>query len=195
MKKLFTASIIILFLATNLSFALADQGVKKPKRFFTVLSYNVLVPADANFKDVYDSAGFYPDVKAGLLVSKTFYLWVGYGLFSMAGEIDIYGIKMEAKSKQAFVSYGAGYCGALSKKLAYRIEAGAVFFKYEEETMGKKISESSYGFKIDCGIRYHFNRFLFSELFAGYMYGSKKLEERTVKIGGAITGIGVGIRF
>lgn len=195
MKKSFTACIVMLFLLTNLSFALTGQEVKKPKRFFTVFSYNVLMPADANFKEVYDSAGFYPNIKAGLRLSQKFYLWTGYGFFSMDGEIDVYGIKMEAKSKQAFVSYGAGYRGNMTKKIAYRIEAGAVSFKYEEETMGKKISESSYGFKVDCGICYDFNRFLFSEIFAGYMYGSKEIEERPVKIGGAMAGIGLGVRF
>lgn len=182
-------------MTASVSFALSDREVKKPKRFFLGVSYNFLVPADENFKKIYGSRNFYPNLKAGFFISQELYLWGGYGFVSGEGEIDIYGTKMEAKSKQSFFSFGAGYCGSLSGKLDYRIEAGGVSFRYEEEAMEKTDSESSSGFKLNLGICWNFSRLFFADLFAGYMYGSKNLGERTVKIGGFTAGLGFGIGF
>jgi hypothetical protein len=195
MKKLLSALIILSFLGTGLSFTLSAKEAKEPKKFFAAASYNNLLPADENFKEIYGSQHFYPTLKAGFFLSQKIYLWGGYGFFSSKGEIDVYGIKMAAKSKQAFISFGAGYRGSLAKKIDYRVETGAVSYKYEEETMGETNSQSSYGFKIDLGICYNFSRIFFGEIFAGYMYGRKELDARTIKIGGKTTGIGLGIRF
>jgi len=194
MKRLFITLIALLFVGTSFTFALPDRVAKKPKKFFLGASINLLLPADGSFKVIYGSQHIFPGIKAGIFFLKDFYLWGGCGFLSGSGKIDIYGTKIEAKTKQRFISFGPGYRGGLTGKIDYRLEAGGVFFKYEEAAMEEKVSASSFGFTANLGMSYNFSRLFFSEIFAAYMAGSKELI-RKVKIGGVTAGIGVGIRF
>ena len=101
---------------------------------------------------------------------------------------------MEAKTKQRFISFGPGYRGRLTGKIDYRLEAGGVSFKYDEDAMEEDVSASSYGFIVNVGLSYNFSKLLYTEIFAAYMSGSKELV-RNVKLGGITAGIGIGIRF
>ena len=194
MKRRFITLIVLVFVGASLTFALPDWDAKKSKKFFFAANFNMLLPADANFKDIYGSQHTFPGIKTGFFFSKGFYFWGGCGFFSGSGEIDVFGTKMEAKTKQRFISFGPGYRGSLTGKIDYRLEAGGVFFKYEEAAMEENVSASSFGFAANLGMSYNFSRLFFSEIFAAYMAGSKELI-RKVKIGGVTAGIGVGIRF
>lgn len=194
MKRRFITLIVLVFVGASLIFALPDRDAKKSKKFFCAANFNILLPADANFKDIYGSQHTFPGIKTGFFFLKGFYFWGGWGFFSGSGEIDVYGTKMEAKTKQRFLSFGPGYRGSLTGKIDYRLEAGGVSFKFEEDTMEEKISASSFGFIVNVGLSYNFNRVVYTEIFAAYMAGSKELV-RKVKLGGVTAGIGIGIRF
>lgn len=194
MRKLLIALIALLYVSALLTFALPNREAKKPGKFFLGASVNMLQPADGNFKEIYGSQRTFPGIKAGFFFSKGFYLWGSCGFFSGSGEIDIYGTKMEAKTKQRFISFGPGYSAALAGRINYHLEAGAVSFTYEEEAMETKVSASSFGVAINLGVSYHFGRFFYADIFTTYMADSTE-QARKIKLGGVTAGIGVGMRF
>jgi len=191
MKKFLIVLIILLLPGVSLSFA---QPNRDTKRFFFAAGINTLATADSNFKDIYGSPHAYPGIRAGFFFYKNFYIWGGCGFLSGHGEIDIYGTKVEAKTNQRLISFGPGYSGSLTGKLNYRIETGGVYFRYEEEAMAEDVSASSYGFTVNFGISYMFNKLFYTEISAGYMTGVAELA-RKIKLGGVTAGIGFGIRF
>lgn len=194
MKRSLTIFILILLVAAGAVSNLSAEPGKAPKIFIKG-SFNLLLPADSDFKDLYGSNMFFPEAKVGFYISKKLYVWGGFGMFSKTASLDVFGTIFDTETKQNFISGGLGYRLQLSKMMDFRIEVGGVRFKYEEEAMEKSVSESAFGFRADLGLTFNFGKNFFAELFAGYMSGSDTVNDFSVKLGGVTSGVGLGVRF
>jgi len=157
------------------------------------ITANYLGPADDGFKEIYGNGLFYPELKLGYKMSKSWFLWARYGFLSANGTTPV--LNREAKSTQHFLSGGPGYMAKISQKLIYTIEAGVFYVKYKEEALGEELSDSAVGFRVDSGLMYRLSQALFVEITLGYLNASDTIEDFPVKLGGFKAGIGLGVSF
>lgn len=186
MKK----GILISFLVLSFIVPISAAG-----GFSVSFTGNYLTPADEGYKDVYGSGKFFPELKLGYKVFNGIYLWTGFGLLSATGET--LELKLEAKSNQNFMSFGVGYNKDFSPKFGSKIEVGAVYISYKEESMETEVTGSAFGFRIDAGFVYNITRTFFTEVVGGYISAGDKVEEydADLKLGGFKAGVGIGVRF
>jgi len=168
-------------------------GAQAGQKFTAALYGHLILPGDTGYTDVYGKSGFLPEIKAGVSLSGSFFLWARYGFFGQKGETPA--LKLEAESSQHVFSLGAGYRGKLGSKLGYEIEAGAVLVRYKEEAMGLSSSGSAFGFRAGAGLTYALAGPVFAAAEAGYLYASDKVEDITIKPGGVLLGLGLGVKF
>ena len=162
-------------------------------RLMVAASASYMSPGDEDFKNFYGKGQFYPELKVGFKVSQRFYLWAGYGWFSAKETTPV--LNLEAKAKQQFLSAGLGYLFKISSKFNYNVEAGLFFVNYKEEALGAEISDSTTGFRLDNGVRFYMNQRLFVEISLAFLTASDVIENRSIKLGGSKTGIGLGVAF
>jgi len=171
-----------------------EPGERNPgARFFAKVQLDYMGANDAGYRDVYGSGYLFPRVKAGFRLARNVYLFSGFGVVSSKGTIP--GAQEDASSSQRFLSFGLSYTGTISKRVGYMFEASAVGISFREETLGVEIKESTMGFDVETGVVFNLGKRLFSEFSAGYLYGSKVLNDRKVLLGGFKTGLGFGVRF
>lgn len=168
-------------------------GVASGENIFFTASANYLIPSDKDFKDIYGSGVFYPEIKAGYDVFEGFYIWAGYGFLSAAGTTTL--LAEEAKSSQNYISFGFGYQGRISERVGYKIETGTSYVTYREEAMGLEVSGSAMGYRLDGGINFDVLKNVFLEINAGYIAASDSVDNLSVKLGGFKAGVGMGVRF
>lgn len=160
---------------------------------------NFLIPASAEFKDIYGSGQFMPELKVGIKISKGLYVWGGVGLLSASGTTPV--LEEEAQSDQLYLSFGAGYEFPLSPKISMKLSAGACSVNYKEESMGIKIDESALGFHIEDELIIKFGKSLFLSISAGYIRAVDQLEATEfmevtkITLGGFKAGLGLGVRL
>lgn len=186
MKQLF--NIILIVLVIGAMSPLAGQG-----KFMISINGDIMLPADGNYKDIYGDTMFFPELNLSLKISNGFYIWGGFGMVSETGETILLGL--EAKSKQNFFSLGGGYNGVLSGNLEFFVDVGAVFVTYSEETMGDKISDDAFGFRVDGILLYRLGGGLLGGVNVGYVYASDTIEDVSIKLGGFKGGLTLAIRF
>ena len=166
-------------------------------KYTVSLTANFLSPADGDYKDVYGSGVFFPELKLGYKISGNFSLWGGLGLLSAEGSTPV--LDEDSKSNQNFISFGAGYNKNLKEKLDFKFELGLAYVNYREEALGEKISDSAFGFKLDAGLLYTISNSFFAVVELSYLCARDTLtfegEEVKIKLGGLKGGIGVGVRF
>lgn len=162
-------------------------------RFMVSASANYMVPGDEDFKNFYGKGQFYPELKAGFKVSGRFYLWAGYGWFSAKETTPV--LNLEAKANQQFLSAGVGYLFKISSKLDYKVEAGLFRVSYKEEALGDEVSDSAVGLRLNNGVTFYMNQGLFVEISLAFLTASDTIEDRSIKLGGFKTGIGLGVTF
>jgi len=188
MKKAFKIGFFLLLVSS-----IVVQARAEDKKIMLTLGGNLLVSSDSGFKDIYGSGNFYPEIKVAYKVYKDFYLWTGYGFLSNTGTIAV--IEEEAKSRQDFLSIGAGYYGKVINGLDYKAEAGLCYVNYKEEAMELEQSGSAIGFRIDGALLYPVYRNIFAGATLGYMHGSDKIDDISIKLGGFKAGIALIFRF
>ncbi|MCP4213229.1 MAG: outer membrane beta-barrel protein [bacterium] len=191
MKKHLIIFILLIFVASG--FAMAENA--KKTTFHLKVGYNALMPADSTFKEIYADKEFFPEVRIGIHLFKSIYVWGGYGTFSDDGQVTFYEFTEDVSAKQTFMSFGLGYQGMFSKSLGYSLEVGGVSFKFEEDGMGENVSETAMGFRGNLGINFNVSKNIFIEAFGGYMSGSKDVGNRSVKLGGMVGGLALGLKF
>jgi hypothetical protein len=162
-------------------------------RFMVAASANFISPGDEEFRNFYGKGQFYPELKAGFKVSGRFYLWTGYGWFSAKGTTPV--LNLEAKAKQQFLFAGLGYLFKISSKFDYNVEVGLFLVSYKEEALGIEISDSAVGLRLDNGVTFYINQRLFIEISLAFLTASDTIENRSLKLGGFKTGIGLGVTF
>jgi hypothetical protein len=184
MRKKFFALFMILLLTAYVSAG---------EKFMVVLSGIYLNPADKDYKEIYGSGKFYPELKLGLKLSTKIYLWVGYGLLAAKGTTPV--LELETTSKQQFISGGVGYWANISKSIGFRLTVGLLYVLYREEAMSTEVSDSAVGFRAEGSVIFNIGKVFFLEVLAGYLGASDTIDEETIKLGGIGGGIGLGIKF
>lgn len=162
-------------------------------RFQASLAANVLLPADAAYKEIYDSTVFLPELKLAYSVSKRLYAWAGYGRVSVKGETRV--LKEPAESRQGFWAAGAGIRHPFSGGWSLFGELGLASIAFREEALGGTVSGSALGAAVNAGLRRDLGARFFLLAQAGYVYARKTSEDEPLKLGGAKAGIGAGFRF
>jgi len=161
---------------------------------FTVsLGAGIQSPADSGYRDVYGRSVFLPELKGGLSLSSSFYVWAGYGLITAKGETPE--LNAEARSSQNVLSLGGGYQGVLSDSLGFKAEIGLADVFYKEEAFDETISGSALGFTAGAGLTYALGKMFFLQAEAGYLLAQKTINDIEVKMGGLKAGLGAGLRF
>jgi hypothetical protein len=165
-----------------------------PKRRFSFkINMNYLQPADAVYKDVYGTGFLSHEVTIRCRFTGKISAW--YRLGAMQADTIIPILEKESVSKQKFSSFGIGYHLDFLKKFSLTLDIGLVKVNFQEKAMRDELKGSASGFRFDGGITYHFFRWLFTDISAGYISTSSSLADRTVKPGGFTGGIGLGLRF
>jgi len=154
------------------------------------LSY--LQPADSGYRAVYGDSAFFPELEAGLRLSRGLYLMGGFGTLTKSGETLDLGLP--AKSTQRFFSAGLGYLATISGGLKFKVEAGAVDIGYKEEALETTVSGSSWGWQGKLGILW-MGKIALAGVDLGYMSASDTVEGLKIKLGGARAGIYIGFRI
>ncbi len=188
MKRIFLISLLVVLLMGTM-FAAGNISIS--------FTGNLLGPADKDYKDIYGSGIFLPELKLSFGFTNNLFVWGGLGILNANGTTPV--LEEEAKSSQTILSLGAGYKGDFTPTIGYKIEAGAAYFSYSEESMGLKVNDNAIGFVLNLGITYKITPTFFAELLTGYLLGSDTLtvegETTDVKLGGFKAGAGIGITF
>jgi len=152
-----------------------------------------LISADSNFTDIYGDVGFYPEIKAGYKIFRNIFFWIGYGYLSKKGTTPV--LKLETVSVQHYFSFGAGFTSRIAEKLYYKAELGLFLVNYKEKAMGDTRSESDDGLHFNIGVIYNFSHRIFTEVSLGYLTAVDEVDEKSIKLGGFRTIIGLGVYF
>lgn len=183
MRKITLIGVIILFVSINLYTA---------NNFTVSFTGNYMRSSDSVYRQVYGSSEFYPEFKAGVKVFNNFYIWGGFGFLSSKGH-TFPELNLDTKASKKYLSGGLGYSG--NGKITFRIEAGLLHVTWKEEAMDIKNNGSAFGFRIGGGIVYNWNPTFFTEISSAYLIASDTVDDISLKLGGFIAGVGVGIRF
>ena len=162
-------------------------------RFFVNVNVGYLMSIDEDFKTVYGTGSVFPQVKAGFMIARNFYIWGGYGTVSTNGTVPE--VNSDAKTSQNFLSVGLKYSRNFSGKLGYKLEASAMKISYKEEALELEIKDSANGFAVELGLLFNMKKRLFTEVSAGFISATDVVLNKKIKLGGFKTGLGVGVRF
>jgi len=169
-------------------------------RFWPAGRFNVRVgtswmqPRDGNFKAVYGDRFNFTDVKIFIRVTDRLSAWYRAG--SIAGEAEIPLLEQSAKSRQRFSSLGIGYTVEISKRFHLNMDIGLVSVKFREEAMTEFREDSASGYRLEGGLSFHFNKWLFTDLSVGYISADAAwTDDVELKLGGLGAGVGLGITF
>jgi hypothetical protein len=154
------------------------------------LSY--LQPADSGYRGIYGESAFYPEVEAGVRLSRGLYLMGGFGTLTKTGSTPDLGLP--ARSTQRFFSAGLAFLATISGGLKFKVQAGAVDIGYKEEAMETTVSGSSLGWQGKLGILW-MGKIALAGVDLGYMTASDTVDGLKIKLGGARASIYVGFRI
>jgi len=181
-----------------------DYEAALNRKGFISVTGNYMIPPGKDFKDIYGSKLFPPELKAGYKFYRAFYIWGGFGASSKGGESGPSGRSI--KWKQTFLSLGLGYNGNISIKFDYKAEVGVFYLRYKEEMSlmenendVEPFSESgtTVGVRVGGAAIFKISDHLFTEISVGYLYASDTIDEisKEIKLGGPKVGIALGLRF
>jgi hypothetical protein len=173
MKKLL---IIVVFLSFG-QFLLAGHD-----KFFVNAGAAAVIPGDTRFRDFYGSVQFSPELKAGYNFSKSFYLWLGYSLFSANGTVPV--LLDKTNVNQHFLALGAGWETRRGRRLQSDFFAALVLAGFKEQTMGETVKDSVVGFELGTGLRYFFKKRVFVGAALSYTEARSSLAETEISLGG-----------
>lgn len=178
--------LLIIGIIVILSGLLLGEG-----KIIIAASGNLLMPADANYKDIYGGSVFFPEFKLGYRMFNNGYLWASVGFFSKEGETIKLGLS--ADSSQTLISFGGGYTFHLSEKAGFNAELGLVSFSYKEEALDLEVSDSAIGFVVNGILIYKLSDKFFLQAIIGYASAADTVDDTEIKLGGFKSGIGLGV--
>lgn len=190
-KTIIIASLI--FILTVFQFAGKAENKSKRSNKFLQINGSYIMFSDSDFKNTYTENAFYPEIKLGIFLGRKLFLWGTFGFLSSNGYLEE--IDEDTKANQIYARAGLGYKGNISKKLAFSLEAGAFFAKYKEEAMEEEISDSAISFSLGLNLIFNISKSFYTELGASYMTANDSIENKSFKIGGINSFIGLGFRF
>ena len=163
-------------------------------RFNVRVGRSWMQPRDGNFKAIYGDRFNFMDVKLFIRVTDRLSAW--YRVGSIAGEADIPLLGQSAKSRQRFSSFGIGYTVEISKRFHLNMDIGLISVKFREEAMTEFREDSASGYRLEGGLSFHFNKWLFTDVSVGYISADADwTDDVELKLGGLGAGVGFGITF
>jgi len=179
--------------------ALLMAGVIAPVRAFaesrfTVLpSGGVLRHADSDYRGLYGSTVFYPEIAFRAVIYKDVFAWAGFGFFSGTGKTELLGY--DAETSRNILSLGVGTRLKLANALFVVADIALCRFGYREAAMEMEVKGSAIGFRLDAGLAYDLTKSLVVEARFGFLSGSDEYEGESFKLGGVLGSLGLGLRF
>jgi len=76
------------------------------------------------------------------------------------------------------------------------MDIGLVSVKFREEAMTEFREDSASGYRLEGGLSFHFNKWLFTDVSVGYISADAAwIDDVALKLGGLGAGVGLGITF
>ncbi|MFC2155580.1 hypothetical protein ACFLRB_03695 [Acidobacteriota bacterium] len=183
MRKIMSAIFILMLIAAVLSGA---------NRFLISFTGNYVTSSDSVYRKVYGSGEFCPEFRAGVRIFNNVYGWAGYGFLSSKG-LTYPDLKLETEARKKYLSAGIGYQG--KGKFTYRIDAGLLYVNWEEKAIDKLNKGTAFGFRFGAAAVYNWTATFFTEISSSYLIASDRIDDISLKLGGFIAGVGIGLRF
>jgi hypothetical protein len=184
------ASVLIALLVVA---SLAPVRASAESRFTILASGGVLRHADSDYRDLYGSTVFYPELAFRAVIYKDIFAWAGFGFFSGSGKTELLGY--EAETSRSNLSLGVGSRFKLANALFAVADVGLCRFGYKETAMEMEVKGSAIGFRLDAGLGYDLTKSLVVEARFGFLSGSDEYEGESFKLGGVLGSVGLGLRF
>lgn len=150
-----------------------------------------LRPADQGYQDTYGKNIFMPEFTLGFRVIGRFYLFAGYSPTTRKGIIPV--LDIDSKSKQSFLTAGAGFIVTMSKGIALRGDGGIANINYSEEALDFKVKGAKLGYYGELGLIFMVGKTLFLGASAGYMIGTDTIDDVRFKLGGPRASMSLGL--
>lgn len=173
--------------------ALAPARASAESRFSVLASGGALRHADSDYRELYGSTVFYPELAFRAVVYKNVFAWAGFGFFSGSGKTELLGY--DAETSRNILSAGVGMRFKLSDALFAVADVGLCRFGYKETAMEMEVKDSAIGFRFDAGLAYDLTKTFVIEARFGYLSGSDEYEGESFKLGGVFGSLGLGLRF
>jgi len=197
--QLFIISIIIILLILPVS-AKAEKTTENSSSFFSKgfyidIAMNGLYPLDSDYRDIYKSFVIYPEIGAGFILSKHFYIFGDFGFYKVEGSTPEWDFALEMSQK--LISAGGGYLKQLSDKFGVSVDLGLTYIMFDEklETIDIENSGNSLGFFIGGKGYYCISKPLNLILKIKYSNVSEDTEYESVNFGGLTCGFGLMFNF
>jgi hypothetical protein len=171
-----------------------DPG--REARWSILAKAGLISPADGDYRKLYGSTKFYPEITAELVVASGFSAWASLGRFSGSGVLEVFDERESLNSVQTILSFGAGFRRMLTDRFGAKVRIGLAWAGYKEEALGMEVTGSGLGMRLGASGFYLFGRGLFGEAGLDWISASDETEEGIkLKLGGLILSAGIGIRF
>jgi hypothetical protein len=188
-RKVITAVTFMLIL-------LIASAEAQTHRFQLALDLSYLAHRDSNYKDIYGSGSFFPELKAGLRIFSGLQATGGFGYFKEKGSISgLEGESAESESLQTYYSAGLEYLFDVSWSWALKVSGEYIWIDLEESAFGQVVEAKSNAFRVGAGLIYDIGHGFFIEFFGAYTSGDDTVNEIDIKLGGFQGGIGLGFRL
>lgn len=188
-RKVITAIIFILIVLI----AGADA---QTHRFQLALDLSYLAHRDSNYKDIYGSGSFFPELRAGIRIVSGLQVTGGFGYFKEKGTIEgLEGEDAATESLQTYYAAGLEYLINLSWSWTLRVSGEYLWVDLEESAFGEVIKASSNAYRVGAGFVYDIGHGFFLEFFGAYTTGNDTVNDIDIKLGGFQGGVGLGFRL
>ncbi len=153
---------------------------------------NTFTADNDDYKNIYGSGKFLPELKLNVRIKNNFYLWGSYSMLNTTGT-DPLSYK-EAESTRQFIAGGLMYrLGFIDEgEFAVKAELGVVSISEEEDIEGDINEGSGVGFQVGIGVTYGFWKKFFVEGSFSYNYAQAEIDGFKQRLGGMKFGLGVG---
>lgn len=133
-------------------------------KFFISAGAGAVYPADELFRNLYGRVQFCPELKAGYVFFKNFYLSLGYSFFSARYTVPV--LLDEARVNQHSLALGVGWETRRGRRLQSDFFAALILAGFKEQALGETFKTSVIGFELGTGLRY----FIKKKVFAGAVF-------------------------
>jgi len=212
MKK--TLKVIAVFAVSMI--VLTVSASAQTHRFEMALDASYLMHRDSNFKDVYGSGSFFPELSVGIRLFKGLQVIGGYGSFKKTGTVvaTTPGIDYQSEASQKIISAGLEYIFEVSWSWELKISAEYQWVDYEEIVSAQEIQlvnpqepieditqslfnpkGTANAYRLGAGLQYNVGSNIFFEVVAAYSFGDDEVNGVKFELGGFQAGVGIGFRL
>jgi len=183
MRKALVITITMLLVAASLSAQALTLSVHA----------NTFTADNDDFKNIYGTGKFLPELKLSIRVGGNFYLWGSYALLKSTGTDPL--TDKDSESTREFLAGGLMYrLGFIDEgEFAVKGELGIVSISEEEDIEGEISEGSGIGFQVGIGVTYGFWKRFYVEGSFSYNYAMTEINNFSQRLGGIRFGLGLGI--